>query len=951
MRTTLFLLGALLAAAVHAASSKDASYTRSTAVVVRAHPWLTRGLPRESLIGIRFWGVSGAWGGGLNTVTFRLRLKNCTRKQLGGIKLWRMDFKNNYGFYEPRAIRLDGAQGTLTETQTAEDTYTFTFKGDGNASEGTPDWFYPHVPGRLVESDYIWLTAEIDPAISRDAKIYADVTDTSISIGGCAYQVDNNLKDGTVAPHRVYPYKYRNNAYLRADRMRGVRASDILDNASAARLAGLTDVMLSSLKVTYNRGQGAFYLNLNETYWHQGRSATYGDGLRRLTDLRDGTNEGGGNPNLHAAPHLRVFASLDKGPFIQAVNADGSGKTEHAGYDAEGNEIRKPVWEQLDSNGDGAHEAYPLGHAAGSRYRAKLVDDIVAMMKTYNLDGLDIDWEYPNQIRDGVAGSGQGGNGNKEYEKYGLLLRDLSEAFFNHGWELAMCTNLGYQMPGGEVMAVPDFINSMAYGRQTGLHASYAVMVSSALQGVLLSRNVPKRRILVGQAPYGYEWQNIGWSEIVNSLPGDNGGRRNSRPVTDWDVVVANLDRDTSAVYRTNSQTNTSYNGPTTLRGKCNYLRENGYGGVMSWGYYDDMGPISWEHSDWLSAGRNMAQVVWPHDFWPTPPKDGDYYLLDSEEDWFWFQENPNNNVRLAADITFTHDPLPIPAVSRTLDGNGHTLTIPEGVWLVTYEDTALIRELSGTVQDLTIVLDGRIVTRNDRKNDWEYADCKAVPGNGRAAVLATSLSGNGVIRNVTVRIGEHGEVQGAKQAGGVVANAWAGEGSGFTLENVRVDIAGWVRNLADPSGSGCGTAGLIPTDQTTVGGLAAWVGGPGANTVRDCAVTLRPTARLSNASGKNDAVAGCVGHFNNAGGTTVEDLRVSWRGAAITSQESRLWANSPWVTSFNTIDPGSTGTKSLSGSVTVPRDQEEAFRERWPSYWLEATAPLWLPGYRFRLR
>ena len=270
----------------------------------------------------------------------------------------------------------------------------------------------------------------------------------------------------------------------------------------------------------------------------------------------------------------------------------------------------------------------------------------------------------------------------------------------------------------------------------------------------------------------------------------------------------------------------------------------------------------------------------------------------------------------------------------------------------MTYEDTALIRELSGTVQDLTIVLDGRIVTRNDRKNDWEYADCKAVPGNGRAAVLATSLSGNGVIRNVTVRIGEHGEVQGAKQAGGVVANVWAGEGSGFTLENVRVDIAGWVRNLADPSGSGCGTAGLIPTDQTTVGGLAAWVGGPGANTVRDCTVTLRPTARLSNASGKNDAVAGCVGHFNNAGGTTVENLRVSWQGAAITSQESRLWANSPWVTSFNTIDPGSTGTKSLSGSVTVPRDQEEAFREKWPtSYWLETVAPLWFPGYRFRLR
>ena len=898
MRTTLFLLGALLAAAVHAASSKDATYTRSTAVVVRAHPWLTRGLPRESLIGIRFWGgIGGQYGGPLQQpITFRFQLTNCTREQLGELLLW-------YLPYDPAPYSwregLGQMPGTISESSISDSEFTLTYTPRPNSGD---QWIYPRTGGR-VESDYIWLTAAIDPAISRDAEIRVSVDNKQIRLQDGTYAVDNNLlSDGTVAPHRVYPYKYRNNAYLRA--LRFHTGSNVFADNEAGRLNGLTDLMLSCLLISCDtsKPEDPFWLNLN--------TESYGNGLKKLTGYRDATDETG----ARKYPHLRVFASIN----TQGVyTIDGEKRTS-------------------------------LGHAAGDKYRARLVEDLVAMMEEYDLDGLDVDWEYPNRyMQNGATYDSTG-----EFERYGLFLRDLSEAFFNHGWELAMCTNLGYKMPGGEVMAVPDFINSMAYGRPTGLHASYAVMVSSALQGVLLSRNVPKRRILVGQAPYGYEWQNLAWSEIVNSFPGDNGGRRNSRPVTDWDVVVANLDRDTSVVYRTNSQTNTSYNGPTTLRGKCNYARENGYGGVMSWGYYDDRGSVLWNHSDWLSAGRNMAQVVWPHDFWQAPEQAEDgYYLLDSEEDWFWFQENPGHNVRLAADITFTHDPLPIPAFSRTLDGNGHTLTIPEGVWLVTYEDTALIRELSGTVQDLTIVLDGRIVTRNDRKNDWEYADCKAVPGNGRAAVLATSLSGNGVIRNVTVRIGEHGEVQGAKQAGGVVANAWAGEGSGFTLENVRVDIAGWVRNLADPSGSGCGTAGLIPTDQTTVGGLAAWVGGPGANTVRDCAVTLRPTARLSNASGKNDAVAGGVGHFNNAGGTTVEDLRVSWQGASITSQESRLWANSPWVTSFNTIDPGSTGTKALTGAVSVPRAQEEAFREKWPSYWLEATAPLWFPGYRFRLR
>lgn len=897
MARVLFVVALLsFVSVLFGASSKDAAYTESTAVVVRAHPWLTRGLARESLIGIRFWGVQGAWGGGLDIITFRLRLENCTRDQLGDIQLWRMDF-NHYGFYEPNAIRLDGVHGTLTEAG-QEGTYTFTFTGDGSDAAGRPDWFYPHTPGR-VESDYLWLTAEIDPAISRDARIYADVVNDIVSIGGCTYVVDNNLlADGSVAPHRVYPYQYRNNAYLRSDRF--ANGNNIFSDNEAGRLNSLTDLMLSTVKVACDvNADHPFSLNLG--------ADAYAEGLALLTGYRDATDATG----ARKYPHLRVFASL---------NTQGA-------YTLDG-ETRSS-----------------LGHAAGDKYRERLVKDIVTMMEDYGLDGLDVDWEYPNVYNGSNDVEG-------EFERYGKLLRDLAEAFFNHGWELAMCTNLGYKMPGGEVMAVPDFINSMAYGAQSGLHASYAVMATSALQNTLLNNGVPKRRILVGQAPYGYEWRNIGWGEIVNSLPGDDGKRRYSTPATAWDVVTANLDRDTSTVYRTANSTRTSYNGPTTLRGKCNYARENGYGGVMSWGYYDDNGTVLWEHSDWLSAGRNMAQVVWPHDFRKAPEQAEDgFYLLDSEEDWFWFQEHPDNDVRLADDIVFTHDPLPIPTFSGTLDGAGHTLTLPKGVWVVTYEDAALIRELSGIVKDLTVFLEGRVVTRNDRKNDWAYADCKAVPGTGRAAVLAAYATGSARVENVSVRVAEGAEVQGAKRAAAVVAGVWSGEGGGVTLENVRADIAGVVRNLADPSGSGCGAAGLILTDQTAVGGLAAWVGGSGTNVVRGCAVTLRPTARLANESGTNDAVAGGVGHFNNASNTQVENLRVVWQGAAVESQETRLWARSPWVASFHATDPGSPGTASLSGRVLVPYAERAAFREAWPTYWLDRVAPLWFPGYRLRLR
>ena len=68
------------------------------AVTVRAHPWLTRGVGRESLAGLRFWGEQGAWGGGLRTVTFTIRYEGCDRADLGDFHLWRMPFNCNYAF-------------------------------------------------------------------------------------------------------------------------------------------------------------------------------------------------------------------------------------------------------------------------------------------------------------------------------------------------------------------------------------------------------------------------------------------------------------------------------------------------------------------------------------------------------------------------------------------------------------------------------------------------------------------------------------------------------------------------------------------------------------------------------------------------------------------------------------------------------------------------------------
>lgn len=916
----------LLAAAAQAASSKDATYTESTAVVVRAHPWLTRGLPRESLIGVRFWGVEGAYGGGLESVTFSLRLENCTREQLGSIKIWRMDF-NHYGFYEPNAIRLDGVHGTLTEAG-QEGTYTFTFTGDGSDAAGRPDWFYPHTPGR-VESDYLWLTAEIDPAISRDAKIYADVADDTLSIGGCVFTVDHSLRnDGTVAPHRVYPFKYRINAYLTAKSLNTSGLGSVLGDRTAERLASLTDVMIATAKVNYNSGGDTFRMNLDEE--------NYGQSLRKLTDLRDGTNQSGLKGGNIKAPHLRVFLSVDKGP-------------------------RRTLASDSSTNKGAAYETSELGHAVGDKYRLAFVDHLVELAKDYKLNGVDFDWEYPNLNANGGMLSPRDKWG--EYGKYGRLLRDVSEAFFNEGLEVAFCVNqTGWAMPtSGNFSAAADFVNSMAYGPwPTFLGNDVMKQGLSVCSGW----GVPNRRVLVGQSIYSSAHYHFGWSEIRGKIRRDHADYFTR---LDCDTIWESWQHynDEGKLDRTGNFIN--FTGPSTYRAKCNRARMEGYGGVMSWGYYSDS---SWGDADLLSLGRNQWQAIWPHDYlWPTPERDpdDDFYLLDSEEDWFWFQDNPDNNVRLAADIIFTHDPLPIESFTGTLDGAGHTLTLPREVWLCTFGNTALFRSLSGTVKDLTVVLEGRVVCRADREADKNVMGGSTMPsgqfysatqthagtvaGDGRAAVLTASLGNPGKLENVTVRVAAGAEVQGAKQAAAVVGDVWHGSNSDWlAMKGVRVEIDGIVRNLADNSG---GTT--FNPNGVCAGGLLAKLGeGDGVTGVRleDCSVSVGAQGRIANETGTGAvAAAGAIGHLATTG-PTIQNLTVSLASAdSVTSVAGNApTGNSaqPWLNAYYAITV--TG-EDLSGAVTVPREQRSAFREKWNPYWLETVAPLLGPGYRLRLR
>ena len=104
--------------------------------------------------------------------------------------------------------------------------------------------------------------------------------------------------------------------------------------------------------------------------------------------------------------------------------------------------------------------------------RARFAQNAVNFLKQHNFDGLDVDWEYPNQ---------RGGQPSDK-ENFVALLRNLRQAFNPHGFILSvavgaseMSASQSYNV--WEVSQQVDFINLMTYdfhgpwNSYTGLNA------------------------------------------------------------------------------------------------------------------------------------------------------------------------------------------------------------------------------------------------------------------------------------------------------------------------------------------------------------------------------------------------------------------------------------------------------------------------------------------------
>lgn len=244
--------------------------------------------------------------------------------------------------------------------------------------------------------------------------------------------------------------------------------------------------------------------------------------------------------------------------------------------------------------------------------RTVFEDSVMQFLTRYDLDGLDIDWEYP-----GMPGSGHSFR-PEDKQNFTSLLRELRERFdasARRGRRLYLTIAMGASdevIANTEMQKVQryvDTVNLMTYdyyepgsesitGNHSPLFADPAdpqAASSADTVRAFQKAGVPVEKILLGVPFYGHEWgqvkdQNHGLFQVGKAVPGS---------YTPFSIIHTTLlasgftrywDDAAKVPYLYNPQQNlfVSYEDPESLKLKCQYIRTQKLGGIMFWEYFSD---------------------------------------------------------------------------------------------------------------------------------------------------------------------------------------------------------------------------------------------------------------------------------------------------------------------------------------------------------------------------
>ena len=242
--------------------------------------------------------------------------------------------------------------------------------------------------------------------------------------------------------------------------------------------------------------------------------------------------------------------------------------------------------------------------ASTAEGRARFVQSSLEIVQRHDLEGIDIDWEYPTYAAAGIGAK------REDKHTYTLLMEELRAGLdglsATRHYELTTAVGADqYYVDGTEmdrVAAVCDWINVMTYdmrggfqtltGHHTGLYAStgdlFRISAERSVE-MYVAAGVPREKILVGSAFYSRRWtkvpaQNNG---LFQMSPGPGLYGQNyteiARELLTGSEYTRHWDEEAKAPWLWGGDTFISYDDPESIAHKCTFIRERGYAGIFYW--------------------------------------------------------------------------------------------------------------------------------------------------------------------------------------------------------------------------------------------------------------------------------------------------------------------------------------------------------------------------------